>query len=84
MGIDEVQLNFNPATLLLMNILIGFIMFGVALDLKPADFKRTLRSPKPFIIGLSAQFVIMPALTFLLVLILQPQPSIALGMFLVA
>lgn len=84
MGIDDIQLNFNPTTLLLMNILIGFIMFGVALDLKPADFKRTLRSPKPFIIGLSAQFFIMPALTFLLVLILQPQPSIALGMFLVA
>lgn len=84
MGIDAIQLNFNPTTLLLMNILIGFIMFGVALDLKPADFKRTLRSPKPFLIGMSAQFVIMPALTFLLVLILQPQPSIALGMFLVA
>ena len=84
MGIDDIQLNFNPTTLLLMNILIGFIMFGVALDLKPADFKRTLRSPKPFIIGLSAQFVIMPALTFLLVLIIQPLPSIALGMFLVA
>jgi bile acid:Na+ symporter, BASS family len=84
MGIDEIQLNFNPMTLLLMNILIGFIMFGVALDLKPSDFKRTLQSPKPFLIGLSAQFVIMPALTFLLVLILQPQPSIALGMFLIA
>lgn len=84
MGIDDIQLNFNPTTLLLMNILIGFIMFGVALDLKPEDFKRTLRSPKPFLIGLSAQFFIMPALTFLLVLVLQPQPSIALGMFLVA
>ena len=84
MGIDDIQLNFNPTTLVLMNILIGFIMFGVALDLKPSDFKRTLQSPKPFIIGLSAQFVIMPALTFLLVLVLQPQPSIALGMFLVA
>ena len=84
MGIDDIQLNFNPTTLVLMNILIGFIMFGVSLDLKPADFKRTFRSPKPFIIGLSAQFVIMPALTFLLVLVLQPQPSIALGMFLVA
>lgn len=84
MGIDDIQLNFNPTTLVLMNILIGFIMFGVSLDLKPTDFKRTFRSPKPFIIGLSAQFVIMPALTFLLVLVLQPQPSIALGMFLVA
>lgn len=84
MGIDGIQLNFNSTTLLLMNILIGFIMFGVALDLKPSDFKRTLKTPKPFIIGLSAQFFIMPALTFLLVLAIQPRPSIALGMFLVA
>ncbi|WP_245570148.1 bile acid:sodium symporter family protein [Halalkalibacillus halophilus] len=84
MGIDEVQLNFNATTLLLMNILIGFIMFGVALDLKPNDFKRTLKTPKPFIIGLTAQFLLLPALTFLLVLILEPRPSIALGMFLVA
>jgi bile acid:Na+ symporter, BASS family len=84
MGIDDIQLNFNSTTLLLMNILIGFIMFGVALDLKPADFKRTLKTPKPFIIGLTAQFLIMPALTFLLILAIQPRPSIALGMFLVA
>jgi len=84
MGIDEVQLNFNPTTLLIMNIVIGFIMFGVALDLKPDDFKRTLKSPKPFIIGLTAQFLVMPALTYLLVLAIQPRPSIALGMFLVA
>lgn len=84
MDIDSVQLNFNPSTLLLMNILIGFIMFGVALDLHPRDFKNTLKSPKPFLIGMTAQFFIMPALTFLLVLLIQPRPSIALGMFLVA
>ncbi len=84
MGIDEIQLNFSSNTLLLMNILIGFIMFGVALDLKVDDFKRTLKTPKPFIIGIIAQFFIMPALTFLLVLLLEPRPSIALGMFLVA
>lgn len=84
MGIDEITLNFNSSTLLLMNILIGFIMFGVALDLKVEDFKRTLKTPKPFLIGMAAQFFIMPALTFLLVLAIQPRPSIALGMFLVA
>ncbi|MDQ0352364.1 BASS family bile acid:Na+ symporter [Alkalibacillus filiformis] len=84
MGIDEVQLNFNATTLMMMNILIGFIMFGVALDLTVKDFKRTLKTPKPFLIGLTAQFLLLPAFTFLLVLILQPQPSIALGMFLVA
>lgn len=84
MGIDEVQLNFSPQTMLLMNVLIGLIMFGVALDLTPKDFTRTLKTPKPFVIGLLAQFFIMPAFTFLLVLIIQPRPSIALGMFLVA
>ncbi|MDQ0160809.1 bile acid:sodium symporter family protein [Alkalibacillus salilacus] len=84
MGIDEVQLNFNESTLFLMNVLIGFIMFGVALDLTVQDFKRTLKSPRPFIIGLTAQFILLPAFTFLLVLLLQPRPSIALGMFLVA
>ncbi|PKR77845.1 symporter [Halalkalibacillus sediminis] len=84
MGIDQVQLNFNETTTLVMNILIGFIMFGVALDLTPKDFKRTLKTPKSFIIGLTAQFLLLPALTFVLVTILDPRPSIALGMFLVA
>lgn len=46
MGIDQVQLNFSPATLMMMNILIGFILFGVALDLKPSDFKRVLVTPE--------------------------------------
>ena len=46
MGIDEVQLNFSPQTMLLMNVLIGLIMFGVALDLTPKDFTRTLKTPK--------------------------------------
>lgn len=84
MDIDTVQLNFNPTSLLLMNILIGFIMFGVALDLKPVDFTRTIKSPKPFLIGFVSQFILLPAFTYLLVLLIQPRPSIALGMFLVA
>lgn len=84
MDIDTVQLNFNPTTLFIMNVLIGFIMFGVALDLKPSDFTRTVRSPKPFLIGIVSQFFLLPAFTYLLVLIIQPRPSIALGMFLVA
>ncbi|MCM3572440.1 bile acid:sodium symporter family protein [Mesobacillus subterraneus] len=84
MGIDQVTLNFNSATLTIMNILIGFIMFGVALDLKVDDFKRTLSTPRPVLIGLIAQFFLLPAFTFLLVMIVKPLPSIALGLFLVA
>lgn len=84
MGIDHIQVNFNETSLLIMNIVIGFIMFGVALDLRVADFKRTLKTPKPALIGLACQFFLLPAFTYLLVLIVQPRPSIALGLFLIA
>jgi bile acid:Na+ symporter, BASS family len=84
MAIDQVQLNFNPTTLTIMNIVIAFIMFGVALDLRIADFKRTFLTPKPILIGLIGQFLLLPAFTFLLVSLIKPMPSIALGLFLVA
>ena len=79
MGIDNIQVNFSETALLVMNIVIGFIMFGVALDLKLEDFKRTLKTPKPAFIGLACQILLLPAFTYLLVLIIQPRPSIALG-----
>ncbi|MDZ4253185.1 MAG: bile acid:sodium symporter family protein [Sulfuritalea sp.] len=82
--IDLVRLNFNPQSLWALNAIIGLVMFGVALDLKVADFKAVLTMPKPVIIGLVGQFVLLPAFTFLLVLLIKPAPSIALGMMLVA
>ena len=84
MGIDTIQINFNETALLIMNIVIGFIMFGVALDLQVSDFKRSLKTPKPALIGLACQFFLLPAITFVLVSIIQPIPSIALGLFLFA
>lgn len=82
--IDHIQINFSESSLMIMNIVIGFIMFGVALDLKLADFKLTLKSPKPVLIGMFCQYLLLPFATFLFVLIIQPHPSIALGLFLVA
>lgn len=82
--IDEAQLNFDEGSLLLLNILIGLMMLGMALDLDVEDFRRLARKPKPPIIGLIAQFLLLPALTFVLTLILDIRPSIALGMILVA
>lgn len=84
MGIDYIQVNFNETSLLIMNIVIGFIMFGVALDLRAGDFQRTLKNPKTALIGLGCQFFLLPAFTYLLVIIVQPRPSIALGLFLIA
>ncbi len=43
-------------------------MFGVALDIRVDDFKRVIRDPRGPLIGLAAQFLLLPAMTFLLVL----------------
>jgi len=82
--IDQIRLNFNPQGLLVINAAIGLMMLGVALDLKPDDFKRIVRAPKAPVIGLTAQFILLPAFTFLLTLLIRPHPSMALGMILVA
>lgn len=82
--IDQVQLNFSPATLTLLNVLIGLIMFGVALDIRTEDFRRVVRDPRGPLIGLGAQFLLLPAFTFLLIQVIDPLPSIALGMLMVA
>lgn len=82
--IDEAKLNFDESSLLLLNILIGLMMLGMALDLDVEDFRRLIRKPKPPAIGLIAQFLLLPALTFALTLLLNIRPSIALGMILVA
>ncbi|MBU0464431.1 MAG: bile acid:sodium symporter family protein [Proteobacteria bacterium] len=82
--IDQVRLNFNPTGIAIINVAIGLMMLGVALELKIDDFKRIVSSPKAPAIGLVAQFVLLPAFTFLLVLLIKPHPSIALGMMLVA
>ena len=83
-AIDQAQLNFNPQGLFIINAAIGLMMLGVALELKLDDFKRIFVAPKAPLIGLAAQFILLPAFTFLLTLIINPPASIALGMILVA
>lgn len=84
MDIDSIQIHFSQEALWLLNLCLAIVMFGVALDISPSDFKRLWRSPKSSILGVASQFIILPALTFGLILILQPKPSIALGMIMVA
>ena len=83
-NIDAVVLNFSPTSLTILNMILAVVMFSIALELRPSDFARLLRAPKPVLTGLFSQFVVLPALTFCLVLIAQPRPSIALGLMLVA
>jgi len=82
--IDQVQLSFNPQTLTLLNTVLGLVMFGVALELKVDDFRAALKTPKALALGLFGHHILFPAMTYVLVWLLNPIPSIALGMILVS
>lgn len=81
---EGISINFDPNSQMALNFLLAFIMFGVALDLRWSDITRAFRKPKPTLLGLFSQFVLLPALTFGLAYLWKPIPGLALGMFLVA
>lgn len=82
--LDAVQLNFSEQGLLILDMTLFIIMFGVALNLKIDDFVAVVRKPRSPLVGLISQFLLLPALTLVLILIIKPCASIALGMFMVA
>ena len=82
--IDAVVLNFSSTSLNVLNLVLAIVMFSIALELKPSDFQRLFRAPKALMTGVVSQFILLPALTFCLVLVTNPQPSIALGLILVS
>lgn len=82
--VDEIRLNFNPASLMLLNGVLAFLMFGIALDTRTDDFRRVAKMPWAMAVGIAAQFIVLPAVTYVLTLLLGVGPSIALGMILVA
>lgn len=84
MNVDDVVLTFTPGTLTILNVVLGLIMFGIALDTSPADFKAVAKHPRSFVIAILAQLLLLPVATFLLTLVLPVTPSMALGMILVA
>lgn len=84
MNPDDVVLNFTPGTLVILNVVLALIMLGVALDTTVDDFKVVARKPKPMIIAIIAQLLVLPAVTFGLTFLLPVTASMALGMILVA
>jgi len=82
--IDNAVIQFDTQGLWVLNIALAVVMFGVALGIKVSDFTSLLKQPKILLSGVFSQFILLPLLTFILVSIIKPQPSIALGMFMVA
>ncbi len=82
--LDTITLNFDAENQWVLNGALAFVMFGIALDISLGDFKTLFQRPKPVLVGVLSQFVLLPAITFLLVYIASPMASMALGMFMVA
>ncbi|MEY3516261.1 MAG: hypothetical protein RIS67_478 [Pseudomonadota bacterium] len=63
---------------------LGIIMLGLGMTLHPSDFARILRQPKPVLIGLGVQMLLLTAVCFGLCLLLKLPPELAVGMMLLA
>ena len=78
------EVQFSSENLLILNVILAFMMFGVSLSLTGEDFRRVLKRPDAPIVGLLAQFVLLPAATCLTTWFFEVEPEMALGMILVA
>ena len=63
--------------------MLGIIMLGMGMTMTLQDFKSVLQSPKAVMIGVLAQFIVMPGLAFFLCKLLQLPTEIAIGVILV-
>ncbi|MBL7471202.1 bile acid:sodium symporter family protein [Robertkochia sediminum] len=83
-SLQDVTIAFSEGNITLVNICLSIIMFSVALSVKFDDLKVLVQTPYTVITGLISQYLVLPAVSFLLVWILKPEPGLALGMLLVA
>lgn len=85
-SLNSLSINFGEGGMAIVNIILAFVMFGVALGIRVQTFKDVFKNPKSVLVGLFLQWVGLPAVTFLATMILSPviTPMVALGMILVA
>ncbi len=73
-AIDDILLNISPGGQMALGIVLALIMYGVALDLRVADFVDVFRRPAAPLAGLAAQLILLPAVTWAITMVLKPQP----------
>lgn len=85
-SLNSVSINFGEFGITIVNIILAFVMFGVALGIKPRTMKEVFKRPKSVSVGVFLQWIALPAVTFAVALALGPviTPMVALGMILVA
>ncbi|MBO7302183.1 MAG: bile acid:sodium symporter family protein [Bacteroidaceae bacterium] len=86
LSLDTLNINLGSNEMVLVNFILAFVMFGVALSIRTSTLKSIFKKPTAVIIGLILQWVALPALTCLVAIALNPiiTPMVAIGMILVA
>lgn len=74
----------DPLLTLFLPIALGIIMLGLGLSLTLADFARVVKFPKPVLIGLSCQLLLLPVVCFFLAKAFGLAPALAVGLMLLA
>lgn len=83
-ALDNFPLDMGAGFEVGMAIVLAVMMFAVALGLRPSSFSFLKTDPKLFFTGVAAQIIGLPLLTVLFCFLINPHPSIALGMILIA
>lgn len=85
-AIDSINVTLNAGGMNTINIVLAFVMFGVALGIKPHIFVEVFKSPKSVLLGMCCQLLLLPAFTFCLAVLMKSwiSPMMGLGMILVA
>ncbi|MDY6053085.1 MAG: bile acid:sodium symporter family protein, partial [Anaerovibrio sp.] len=66
-----------------VSYLLGLVMFGMGMTLRVTDFRKVLEKPRQVMIGVLAQFLIMPLVALALVKAFNLPPELAIGVILV-
>jgi len=74
----------SPAINVGLPVALAIIMFGLGLTLTVADFVRVAKAPKATILALACQTLLLPAICFGLVIAVNLDPLLAVGMMLLA
>lgn len=86
LSLDTLNINLGSGEMVIVNFILAFVMFGVALSIRMSTFKSIFKKPKSVFTGILLQWIALPALTCLIAIVLNPfiTPMVALGMILVA
>jgi len=83
-ALDNFQLELGTSSEIGMAIVLAAMMFAVALGLRPSSFSFFKTQPKLYFTGIIAQIIGLPLITLFMCFLINPHPSIALGMILIA